>query len=238
VARREGQVCVRLVWRFALALLAVVVCLPVAWLALALVLSQVEGAGDKGEADGAVTVGVMSNGYHASLVLPVSAAGIDWRQVFDPAHPDEPQHDAGWLALGWGDRDFYMQTRKLADMRPATLLRAILGLGDTTVQAIWIADAARLPGLRMVRVSPERYRRMSDVVRARLRRDARGQAQVHAGAGYGANDAFYAAQGRYAPWRTCNEWVADVLRAGSIAVPVWAPLPQALMWSLPQPPHL
>lgn len=222
--------------RLIVSLVALLVALPATWLAAALVLALVEGAGDKGEAAGEVTVGVMSNGYHASLVLPVVAGGIDWRHVFNPDEPAEPQGQAGWLALGWGDREFYMQTRTVADVRAGTLAQALLGLGETTVQAIWIGEASRLPGLRTVRVSRERYQRMSEIIRARLHLDAQGRAQVHAGKGYGANDAFYAAQGRYSPWRTCNEWVADVLRAGGIAVPLWTPLPQSLIWSLPAQP--
>lgn len=225
--------CVR---RLNISLLGLLLALPAVWLAVAVLLFFIDGPGDKGEAGGEVTVGVMSNGYHASLVLPVVAAGVDWRGVFDPSEAAEPQHGAGWIALGWGDRDFYMQTRTLADVRPGTLVQALLGLGDTTVQATWIGEASRLPGVRMVRVSRDRYQRMSAVVRARLTLNGQGQAQVHAGKGYGANDAFYAAQGRYSPWRTCNEWVADVLRAGGIAVPVWTPLPQSLMWSLPATP--
>jgi uncharacterized protein (TIGR02117 family) len=218
----------------AVALLATgLVLLCAAWLGAALVLGSVDGAGDKGEPGAAITVGVISNGYHASLVLPAVSPTVDWRTIFDPGDTGSGAPGAAWLILGWGDRAFYMETRTIADVRPLTLVRALAGLGDTALQAIWIDDPRRFSDIRYVQISPARYRRMVAQVLARAQRGADGRAILHAGKGYGGNDAFYAAHGRYSPWRTCNEWVADVLRAGGIAVPVWAPLPQPLLWSLP-----
>ncbi len=201
----------------------------VLWLAAAFALGLVRGPGDLGAAEG-IPVGIVSNGYHVSLVLPVVAAGVDWRNRFDPADTMNGAA-ADWLLLGWGDRDFYMQTRRLIDVRPGVLFGALLGLGETTVQVAWLPGG--IQGVRFVRLSPERYRALVRVVDNRLMLDASGRAQAYAGTGYGPFDLFYRAHGRYSPVYTCNEWVADALRAAGIAVPVWAPLPQTLLWSLP-----
>jgi uncharacterized protein (TIGR02117 family) len=204
------------------------------WLGVAFALSFVDGAGDKGEADGSVEVRVVSNGYHASLVLPVRNEAADWSAVFDPSEARAAPARAEWIMLGWGDRAFFMETRTLADVRPGTLVGALLGLGDTALHVVWLERPDLFGFVAVVRLSPHRYAQLVKVVQDRVVYGAGGRAIAHPGMGYGAADTFYRANGRYSPWYTCNEWVADALRAAGIAVPVWAPLPQALVGRLPR----
>lgn len=218
-------------------ILSVLAALPLAlllWLGAAFALSFVEGRGDKGEADGAVEVRVVSNGYHASLILPARNDVADWPAAFDPADARNAPASAGWIMLGWGDRAFYMETRTFADVQATTLIGALLGLGDTALHVAWLDRPDLFADAAVVRLSPQRYAELVAVVQSRVARDAGGRAFVHLGKGYGQNDAFYRANGRYSPWYTCNEWVAETLRAAGVAVPVWAPLPQSLLWRLPR----
>jgi hypothetical protein len=65
-----------------------------------------EGAG--------IAIYACDNGIHTDLVLPIAAAGIDWRQLL------RPPMDAGTMApshvsIGWGSRDFYINTPTWAD---------------------------------------------------------------------------------------------------------------------------
>ena len=77
-----------------------------------------------------VTIWVESNGVHTGLVVPKVAAGVDWR----PFAPSGDLADMGYaghryLAIGWGDRDFYLATPTWADVRPRDVLAAAVG-GD------------------------------------------------------------------------------------------------------------
>lgn len=173
---------------------------------------------------------VESNGVHTGIVLPKVAAGVDWRDLFparDLADPRYAGHDH--VAIGWGERDFYLNTPTWADVSPATIAAAAFGSDRTLIHAEHLplprpgADARRLI------VRPAEYRRLAGYIRATL---------VAGGArhrGYGANDAFYEARGHYGAVRTCNAWTGDALRHAGIRVGRWTPFPATVLWWFPLP---
>ena len=57
---------------------------------------------------------VETNGVHTGLIVPVAAAGIDWRDLVRPGDIADPRYAAyDHLAFGWGERDFYLKTPDL-----------------------------------------------------------------------------------------------------------------------------
>lgn len=168
-------------------------------------------------ADG-IPIAVVSNGFHTDVVLPLQAAGIDWADWCPPS-PREPA--PRFIAIGWGDRDFYLETRTLADLRPGTALRALLFSRDTLLHVDYLDDVR--PGAPSVRVAPASYRMLAAYIRASFRLDDAGRPIRLAAPGYGARDAFYAAVGTYSPFETCNEWLAAGLRRAGIRTGLWAP---------------
>ena len=212
-----------LAWLFGLPLAAVAL-----WIALAYGAAAVPGPGDRGAPDGEIEIGVVSNGWHTSLVLPVFAAGVDWSAIAPAPRLGPYTH----VLLGWGDRDFYMNTRTLSDLRPATAMGAIFSLGGSVfhVDRLSVGPGGFRDAVRL-RLTPERYRALAVRVQASL---APGPT-LHPGRGYGPSDDFYDAVGRYSFAYTCNEWTADALRAAGVSVPVWAPLAGPLMDALRRP---
>jgi hypothetical protein len=45
-------------------------------------------------------------------------------------------------------------------------------------------------------------------------------------------EGFYAANGRYSPWRTCNVWASEALADAGLPVARWAPFSFGVMWPL------
>ena len=218
--------------RLAARLLLAFLALPLLWLLAAASAALLPHAGDYGVPDGEITIAVVSNGYHASLIVPVSAGGVNWRATFSPADTRAGDVDHEWLMLGWGDRDFYMETRTVRDVRPGPLFRALAGQGESALHVVWLPGFQIFDNARVLRLSPARYQRLAAFVAATLRPDRAGGARLYPGRGYGPGDAFYEAKGSFSVFYTCNEWVAEALRRAGIAAPRWAPLPQLLLWSL------
>ncbi|MEH3035925.1 MAG: TIGR02117 family protein [Sphingomonas adhaesiva] len=173
-------------------------------------------------ADG-VTIWVEDNGIHTGLVLPVRAAGIDWRGDFPARDLRDPRYaDHGHVAVGWGERGFYLGTPTWWDVRPSTILRAALGSDDTLLHVEHIARPVAGPQVRAVTLRREEYRRLAAVVRGSRRRGA-------AVPGYAGYDVFYPASGRYDAVRTCNAWTGDALAAAGVRVGAWTPFPSTVM---------
>ena len=182
---------------------------------------------------GQVPIYIVSNGYHASFVLPVRAAGIDWSEAFPPADFRRPlPSGATHVMFGWGDRDFYMNTRTVADIRLWTALAALLSQGEAVTHVSFIGEPATGPDARPLSLDLQQYRALAGFIAASFRRDGAGRIMLHPRKGYGDHDAFYVGTGLYSPVLTCNEWVGRGLRAAGAPTGLWTPFAQNVLWHL------
>ena len=163
---------------------------------------------------------VLSNGVHTDLVLPVRSAVIDWRALFDPRDAKAPPLDAEFIAIGWGDRDFYLRTPTWADLTLRRAVGALFGANASLLHVTWLSRAQLRQGAYAMPLSDAQYRRLIDHVRASL---PAGRAIAISGAGYGAEDAFYEALGSYHAFETCNTWTGRGLRVAGVPVSRWTP---------------
>jgi uncharacterized protein (TIGR02117 family) len=170
-----------------------------------------------------VTIFVETNGVHTDLVLPVAAAGVDWRDLVRPEDIADPRY-AGYdhLAFGWGEAKFYLETPTWADVRPGTVLRAALGSDHTLVHVEHIPAPETGSEARRIVLRPEEYRRLGAFIRASFA-PARPGARPRVFRGYGDYDAFYSGTGRYDAVMTCNAWTGAALRAAGVRVGLWTP---------------
>lgn len=174
-------------------------------------------------ADG-VRILVESNGVHTDLVLPKAAAGVDWRDLLRSEDLADPRY-AGLdhVAVGWGERTFYLETPTWADVRPLTVWQAATGSDRTVLHVEHLRMPAAADDARVVVLRPEEYRRLAAFVRASF------QGRAWHRTGYGRNDAFYAATGRYSAIHTCNSWTGEALRAAGVRVGAWTPFPVTVL---------
>ena len=54
--------------------------------------------------------------------------------------------------------------------------------------------------------------------------------------GYGAQDVFYSARGRYSAGNTCNQWTSDTLAAAGVRTGWWTPFAGGVMKWVPSLP--
>ena len=175
---------------------------------------------------GAVTIWVESNGIHTGLVMPKVASGVDWRALAPAGDLGDPRYGRwGHVAIGWGEKGFYLGTPTWRDLRPGVALRAVTGSSATLMHVEHVPGPAA--DARAVVLTGPAYRKLAAFVAASFRPGGRRYP------GYDANDAFYDARGRYDAVRTCNSWMGEALRAAGVRVGVWTPLPVSVMGWFP-----
>lgn len=219
----------RRLWLVPLTVVSLPLILLLIWLAAALALGAIPARSiPQPSGEDAIEVALVSNGWHVDLVLPLKAGGIDLSRDFAPtgARQDEPP---AFIAIGWGDRAFYLETPRLADLKPRTALKALIGASPTVLHVTYLRELPRGDGVRRLKISPTVFAELAGSITRELRRDAHGMALAIEEAGYGASDAFYEAKGHYSPLLTCNEWLAQRLRAAGLPAGLWAPLPSGLI---------
>jgi len=215
-----------LAWAFGIPLLSVALYVAAGYGLGALTFAPAEVPDKSG---GDVGVFVYSNGYHASLVLPLNGGGVDLSAKFPDGDFVAAPSGATHVMFGWGERDFYMNTRRLADLEAGVAIRAVAGLGGAVMHVTMIGEPVPGPMLRPLTLPVERYRDLVRFIDASFARDGSGRIRVHPGKGYGAYDAFYEGTGRYSLFYTCNEWVARALRAAGEPTGLWTPFASSLL---------
>ncbi|MGH6892798.1 MAG: TIGR02117 family protein [Dongiaceae bacterium] len=171
------------------------------------------------------------NGVHADLVLPVAAAGIDWRATFDAEAFAGLVDGFDHIGIGWGSRDFYLNTPTWADVRLTTALKALMW-DDTVLHVEYRPEPRPGENCGVWVVGTEDYQRIVWFVRSTLAdKSLQGPAKV--AVGYGPRDTFYAAAGQYTAIDTCNQWTGQALRAGGAPVAPWTPFSFLVLWNLP-----
>jgi uncharacterized protein (TIGR02117 family) len=169
---------------------------------------------------------VSSNGAHTDFVFPIRSAAFDWSTVFPATDAAAVPRDAAFIAIGWGDREFYLHTPTWADLTASRALSAVAGLNPSLLHVTWLRrdqlpiHDGRTAGSYRLPLTAARYGHLVAYVRAKLP-DA--QTTVLPGAGYGAQDAFYEATGRYGPFETCNAWTGRGLREAGLTMGAWTP---------------
>ncbi|MFN3592143.1 MAG: TIGR02117 family protein [Thermaurantiacus sp.] len=176
------------------------------------------------EAEGGITIFVDGTAAHTEVILPVAAAGHDWRGRIKPAHFPDGGFPDRWLSFSWGEREFFLTTPSWGDFRLSTGLNALLR-GEQTLVHVYRIDRAPQGG--PVTLTPNQYRQLVAWIEAQF------DDTEEVIAGYGPNDAFFPSRGRYSPIRTCNQWTRDALAAAGVRVGRWTPFSQSLMWRFP-----
>jgi uncharacterized protein (TIGR02117 family) len=172
-----------------------------------------------------VTIFVETNGVHTGIVVPKVAAGVDWRPLARPEHLRDPRYARyDHLSFGWGERTFYLETPTWWDVKPGTVLAAMIGSERTLVHLDHVPRPRAEPEVRPIVLTEAQYRRLAAFLSASV---APGGERLP---GYFGYDAFYAAKGRYSGLRTCNEWTGAALRHAGVRVGAWTPFTRTVMW--------
>lgn len=216
--------------RRGLRLVAVLVCLPLLYLAAGLIGAVLPGAAIRAEGAPTRAIGLIAGPIHFDILLPLTdALRRDFAFAAEQGVPVQDQA-AQYLVVGWGSQGFYTTTGSYADLKLATALRAMTG--DSAVLHLDVAgDLTDVPGLIWLPVSEAQLDRLTQVILSSLTRDAADRPIPLPGPGFGPTDAFFAAEGHFSLLRTCNVWVGEVLRAAGIPFGLWTPTPQAIRLS-------
>ncbi|MEA3051348.1 MAG: hypothetical protein QOG72_251 [Sphingomonadales bacterium] len=224
---------VRRALRIALRAAGALVALPFLYFLAALILGAVPANRGWHEAKSGVTIFVRTNGVHTWILVPKVTPEMDWRPLVPGAHLKDPRWGNGdYVALGYGNRTFYLETPTWGDLSMKNAFLAAFGRGPSLIHADHDHHPRAAEDQRPIILTHEEYRRLVLFARGSFQYDARGRTIPLIGRGYGASDMFYEAVGPYNAFYTCNGWTGRALREAGVRVGVWTPLSQSIMWRL------
>lgn len=215
--------------RIVLGILAV----PAAYIAAAVLLGLVPANVAWRPPARGITIYVRTNGVHTWIMMPQRNRYMDWRPYAPARDLRDPRWgNANYVAIGYGNREFYLNTPTWADLSARTAALAMFGRGPSLLHVEHVHDPEPDQWQRPIKLTPGQYRRLVAFIAPRFRRDAAGHTIPVRGRGYADDDAFYEANGGYSFVLTCNEWTGRALRAAGVRTGLWTPLSQSVMWRL------
>jgi uncharacterized protein (TIGR02117 family) len=180
-----------------------------------------------------VDIWVVSNPVHSDIVMPIATDVIDWRDVVLVEQFVGNPGGASHVSIGWGDRGFFLQTRRWADLKLSTTCRALLWPSPAVLHVDFWGQPVAADHCRRVRLSAEQYGRLVDFIKQSFALDPQGQPQPIDHPGYNWSDGFFEGTGNYHAYNTCNCWVANALETAGVRVPWFSPLPRTVFSYLP-----
>lgn len=196
--------------------------------------SSIPRNGDWQEPETGIRIMIETNGLHTGIVMPVVSEVKDWRSTFPSA--SMPRYD-GWMpthiAVGWGEKDIFLNTPTWADLDPGVATNILFGGGEGLLRVSHYVEPRAGEDFRWITLRSEEYARLVAQVEDALPPLPEGQARKLY-TSYERNAVHFDATGRYTLTNTCNQWVSDTLAYAGIRIGRWTPLSGGVMKWIPK----
>ena len=180
-----------------------------------------------------IQIYVRTNGVHCDVLVPVRTGMKDWLHELQPVHLPFVNDQFKYLAFGWGNKGFYLETPGWSDLKVSTAFKALFFMSTSAMHVSWWREApAEGKDCVSFSISEDRYRELCDFISRGFSRDEKGNVQYISHPGYTPYDCFYEAVGKYSLFKTCNVWTGNALAAAGVRVGWWTPFDWTLMNSL------
>lgn len=193
------------------------------YLTSAYFISRIEYPCEKSKEAKNITIFIKSNGVHTDIVVPTKTSIINWRNFVLPENTRKKDSTCQYLAFGWGDKGFYLETPTWGELKTSTALNAAFGLSTTAIHTTYYSEV--IPDkttCKKIRITRKQYKRLSFFILKSFAWKKNNQLKyIKTNYVYGDNDAFYDAVGTYSMLQTCNSWANNALLSCGQKAALW-----------------
>lgn len=165
------------------------------------------------------TIFLSTNGNHLDIIL----ASEDLPLLFQQRLPIAKK--GKYLAIGWGEKDFYLNVLQWSDLTAQAAFKASFGLNESLLhftsypkqQADWVR----------VELCDTRLEKLKKYIAQALYVDQKNELTIYEG--YSSRDIFYGANGNYSCLNTCNTWVNTGFKEVGMKSSLWTPFDFGLL---------
>ncbi len=196
-------------------LILYVLSIPVLYIVVSLLLSLITVNSLKNKSSEKHKVYLSTNGVHLDIVLPLSEVSdelLDGLKV---------NSESTFLAFGWGDENFYLNTPTWGDLTFKNAFNAAFLDSNTLMHITEIKRQNQ--NWTTVDLTDEQLRDLNNYILNSFKLDSNGKKVLLNGKGYGYHDNFYEAVGSYSCLKTCNSWANSAFKKSNLKACLWTP---------------
>jgi uncharacterized protein (TIGR02117 family) len=168
-----------------------------------------------------VTIYINSNGVHTDILVPVKNNVKDWTKDILYEHTKSKDSIMRYVAFGWGDKGFYLDTPEWSDLKASTAAKAAFYLGTSAMHTRFYSEVKEDAECVKVTISNKDYQDLVKYIEDSFALDKNNKVQWITDRSYGDYDTFYEAKGKYSLFYTCNTWANSALKAGNQKAALW-----------------
>lgn len=170
-----------------------------------------------------VTIYINSNGVHTDIVVPIKNKVKDWSKDLLYAHTKSRDSIMNFVAFGWGDKGFYLDTPEWSDLKASTAAVAAFHLGTSAMHTRFYKELREDEECIKLTISNADYKSLVEYLEESFQYDEGKKVLWIADRSYGDYDAFYEANRTYSLFYTCNTWANNALKAANQRACLWTP---------------
>ena len=158
---------------------------------------------------------ISTNGVHLDIILPVGYLNDELiRQL-------ELSSETNYVAFGWGDKQFYLQTPQWSDLTIPVAFRAVFLKSESAMHVTRYRNSFR--SWFPLHLCPDQLNELKSYINDSFEVNSDGDIIPLQAKGYSYNDTFYEAKGSFSLFITCNVWVNKALKEIDVQTAVWSP---------------
>lgn len=196
------------------------------FLTCAFIFSRITIEGNK-EKNSIHTVFLMKSGIHVDFLLPISNEFKDWQEEFPISNTRSKDSTYKKIAIGWGSKDFYMNTPTWDDLTLKIFLISNFGLGSSAIQVKYYTDTLPKDSkITPLKLSNNQYKKLVKYIETSLKRSKTNNSSLILPKNpkvLTENNSFYDAKQTYSLLLTCNTWINNGLKASGQKACLWTP---------------
>lgn len=168
-----------------------------------------------------IEIYILTNGVHTDVVVPVKNEVFDWSKQVKFTDTKAKDSTAQFMAIGWGDRGFYLETPTWSDLKVSTALNAATGLSSSALHITFYKSLKEGIDCKKITIDSNEYKKLIVFINDSFQLNNGNVTKIDTKAVYGNNDAFYEAKGSYSLFYTCNTWANQALKAANQKAALW-----------------
>jgi uncharacterized protein (TIGR02117 family) len=194
------------------------------YLIVAFVLSRFSIEGIE-EENSTIEIAIVNTGVHTDFVLPKKNLVVNWDTLFPIENTLKKDTSLNFIAIGWGDRNFFLNTPTWDDLTVNTAVNAALGLGEAALHINYHQEIPTSHEHKRIYISENQYRKLVNYILENtvLQGNKPKKITPPIPSILQSNDTYYEAPGSYGLFYTCNTFVNQGLIASGKRAALWTP---------------
>lgn len=221
---RKIKLSYHLIWKLPLGALELFFAVLTLYIGIALFGMLIQIGDDYVPKQEGVKIYIRTDGIHTDFIVPTRNGIRDWTKTVQWKDLRGKDTTYDYLAFGWGDQGFFLNTPEWSDLKFSTAFDALFYRGKSAVHAVYQFEPKEGELCEKLIISENQYKDLITYIDGTFRRQKNGSPICITARGYWGNDAFYEAHGKYSLFSTCNSWINGGLKAAKLPACLWTPL--------------